>query len=763
MVRIFTNRIMNNKIQMSSVKGVWFANLTLSISLLGLAACQNQSAQVAFTEAKRTPSKPLEKVPQMNYARIKQLSIPAPVAQRRESEREYHGKKLIDPYFWLKDKNYPEVKDESILGYLKQENAYHSAFLQAHQSLVDTIFEEFKGRTDETEASVPYIENGYEYRWFFREGEEYRTRSRKNLKTGEEAIFLDETKLAEGHKYFVVGDWEISADNKLLAYSFDTEGNERYQIKIVNLETGKYLDDVLDDVQGTVAFSSDGKSVLYGLLEPGRWHAKEIKVHHIGTQQNKDTALFVEEDDGYFIGFARTSSKEFFVVASRQGEVQESYVVPTDLSKPLSLVVSRKEGFTQTIDHAHGYFYLLANDTHKNARLARVADDSPGYANWETLIEGSDLSYLLNFKAFDDFLVMRLREQGLEKIRLLDYPKSGRLELSSKDIKFPEDVYTASLGVNPEFKTESLRLNYQSMVTPDTVYDYQLKSGELSAKKVQKIPSGYDKSQYTAERIMIPARDGVKIPVSLVYKKGFKKDGSHPMWLYGYGAYSATITPAFSAMRLSALDRGFVYAIAHVRGGSMMSYQWYLDGKLKKRTNTFNDFIDVAKGLVERNYVSAGNISASGRSAGGELMGAITIQAPELWRSVTLGVPFVDVLNTMLDASLPLTPPEWKEWGNPLENAEDYDLIQSYSPYDNIRKQAYPPMYVSGGINDPRVTYWEPAKWTAKMRAEKTDDNLLVMRINMGAGHFANSGRYGRLKDFAEEFAFMFLAHEITK
>ena len=730
--------------------------------VLGLSACNN-AQNIEQASEKITSTETVADKKEMSYPRIKQLEIPAPIAPRIESEREYHGKKLEDPYFWLKDQGYPEVNDEPVLDYLKAENAYHAAFLEPHTALVDTIFEEFKGRTDETEESVPYIENGYEYRWFYREEEEYRTRSRKNLETGEESVFLDETKLAEGHEYFVLGDWEISPDNTLLAYSFDTAGDERYQVKIFNLKTGEYLDDVLEDVQRSVAFSSDGKSLVYALLEKDRWHSKEIKVHTLGTAQDQDTLLYKEEDDGFFIGFYQTSSKEFFIVSSGQGEVQESYAVPADLSKPLTMMVGRESGFQQTIDHAHGHFYILANDSHKNSRFARVPDSDPAYKNWETLIEGTDLSYLLGLQAFDDFIVIKLRENGLEKIRLLDYPIEGASDLSSKDVQFPEDVFAASIGINPEFKTDFLRLNYESMVTPDTVYDYQLATGELVTKKIKKIPSGYDKSQYISERIMIPARDGVEIPVSIVYKKGFKKDGSHPMWLYGYGAYAATITPSFSTLRLSALDRGFVYAVAHVRGGSMMSYQWYLDGKLEKRTNTFNDFVDVANGLVERKYVSAGNISVSGRSAGGELMGAVTIQAPDLWRSVNLGVPFVDVLNTMLDASLPLTPPEWKEWGNPIESSEDYDLIQSYSPYDNIEKREYPPMYVSGGLNDPRVTYWEPAKWTAKMRAEKTDDNLLVMRINMGAGHFANSGRYGRLRDYAEEYAFMFLAHDINQ
>ncbi len=709
----------------------------------------------------------LKKNTMSKYSRLTQLATPAPSAKRVDSERTYHGKTLHDPYFWLKDPSYPNVDDEPVLDYLKQENAYHKAFLEPHKALVDTVFEEFKGRTDETEESVPYIENGYEYRWFYREGEEYRTRERTSLATGKSEVFLDETALAKGHKYFVLGDWEISSDNRYLAYSFDTAGDERYQVKIQDLKTGQYLDDQLNDVQGEVSFSSDGKSLIYSLLEKERWHAKEIKVHTIGQTQDKDLTLYTEKDDGYFIGFNQTSSKQFFVISSSQGEVQESYVIGSDLSGDLQLMVSRDDGFQQTIDHAHGYFYLLANDTHKNFRLARVKDTEPQRDNWQTLQAGRDDSYLLSLQNFDGFMALKSRDKGFEKIELIEYPgkelDKGKASLKRTNIEFPEAVFTASVGVNPEFNTDFLRVHYQSMITPDTTFDYQVNGKQLVTRKVKKVPSGYDTNQYESERVMIPARDGVEIPVTLVYKKGFKKDGRQPMWLYGYGAYAATISPTFSTMRLSALDRGFSFAIAHVRGGAMMGYQWYLDGKLDKRTNTFNDFVDVAKGLVERDYVAAGNISISGRSAGGELMGAVTIQAPELWRSVNLGVPFVDVLNTMLDATLPLTPPEWKEWGNPIESAQDYALIQSYSPYDNIEKRAYPPMYVSGGLNDPRVTYWEPAKWTAKMRAEKTDDNLLVMRINMGAGHFANSGRYGRLRDYAEEYAFMFLAHGISQ
>ncbi len=696
-------------------------------------------------------------MPEPEFPRLQKLDNVAPVADKIPHQEKHHQRILSDHYHWLKDQGYPVVDDKPIISYLEEENAYYQRFLEPNRALVDTIFEEFKGRTNEEETSVPYISNGYEYRWFFRPGEEYRTRSRKNLTSGDEAIFLDETALAKGNDYFVIGDWDISLDNRYLAYSFDTEGDERYQVKVKDLQTGDYLEDVLNDVQGEIVFSSDGKTLLYALLEKGRWHSKNINVHTFGTDQSADKTVYYEEDDGFFIGFDKTSSDEFIVIVSSQGELQESYVLPADFSGEPIQIASRDDGFTQRIDHAHGEFYILANDSHKNFRLVKVADDAPVQENWQTLIEGSDGSYLLGLQTFQDFMVIKSRDVGFEKIHIRSY------DGGSHEVVFPEELFTADLGVNLEFKQDFVRLAYESMITPSTVYDYGLSTKELVTRKVQKIPSGYDKSQYHTKRVMATARDGVQIPVSLVYKKGMKQDASQPLWLYGYGAYSATIEPSFSSGRLSALDRGFVYAIAHVRGGAMLGYNWYLDGKLDKRTNTFNDFVDVAKYLVDEKYVAAGNISISGRSAGGELMGAAVIQAPELWRSVNLGVPFVDVLNTMLDASLPLTPPEWKEWGNPIESADDYDLIASYSPYDNIQKTEYPPMFVSGGINDPRVTYWEPAKWTARMRELKTDNNLLVMRMNMGAGHFSNSGRYGRLKDYAEEYAFMFLAHGINQ
>ncbi len=698
--------------------------------------------------------------PQMPSAhpRLTQLDIPAPQAAEKPFTATYHGMTLSDPYNWIRDPDYPDVNDQEVLGYLKAENDYFDAFLKPHQKLVDTLVEEFKGRTDETEESVPWQHHGYEYRWYYKEGEEYQTHSRKNLATGEETIFLDESKLAQGHDYFDLLSWDISPDGKYLAYSLNTSGDERYTVHIVDLKTGAPVDLPLENVQGDVAFGGDSQTLIYGLLDKEKWFVRSINLHKIGSSQAQDIVLYTERDESFYLGFQITSSKQFLVLNSAKSDVNETYVVPMkDLrSKPM-LLASREENFSYSVDHGNGFFYILANDEHINFRLAKVADSQPQYEHWQTIIAGSNALYQRQIQTFEQFYVLEVRENGLDQINVFDYQGNGY------SVDFPEQVKTVRMGKNVEFSQGFVRLDYESMITPSTVLDFDVSSKTLTTRKVQNIPSGYDKSNYVTKRIMAQARDGVSIPITLVYRKDFRQDGRAPLMLEGYGAYGLTYDPEFDAMRLSLLDRGFAFAIAHARGSDMMGYQWYLDGKLDKRTNTFNDFVDVAKHLINENYVAAGNISISGRSAGGELMGAAVIQAPDLWRSVTLGVPFVDVLNTMLDASLPLTPPEWAEWGNPIEDPAVYDLLLSYSPYDNIEKREYPPMLITGGLNDPRVTYWEPAKFAAKMRNYKTDNNLLVMRINMGAGHFANSGRYGRQMDYAEEFAFVLLAHDITQ
>ncbi|GLS27715.1 S9 family peptidase [Marinibactrum halimedae] len=683
----------------------------------------------------------------------------SPSAKQKPFDFTHHGITVSDPWNWLRDPDYPNTDDEDVLAYLKAENAYFHQWLEDYTPLKNTLFKEFKGRLDETETSVPWVNNGYEYKWEYRDGEEYKTYLRKPLGKDDSAyrVFLDAPQLAKGIDYFDLGGFDISPDNQFLAYSVNTDGSERYTVHLIDLNSGKTLPDTVENTSGQLLFTQ-GNALVYGALETEKWRVESINVHYLGTPSEKDKVLLAESDDGFFLGFESTSDDEYLIIGSGQAEISEYYVVPqSDLSvKPL-LLASRERGFNYELDHAHGKFWIVANDKHVNFRIASVEDNAPQYENWKTVVEGSDKTYIKSVQTFNKFLAIKQSVNGLDQLVLRDY------DGNESAIDFPESVYTASFFNNPEFEQPHLRLHYESMITPDTVFDYQLSSKTLIERKVKAIPSGYDKSQYETKRLMIPARDGVRVPVSIMHKKGVKLDGSNPLHLYAYGAYGYGMSPSFASNRLSLVNRGVIYAIAHVRGGDEMGYQWYLDGKLKKRNNTFNDFIDVARGLIDKGYTQAGNISISGRSAGGELMGAVTIQAPELWSSVILGVPFVDVLNTMLDATLPLTPPEWEQWGNPIKDKAAFELIRSYSPYDNISATDYPAMLVTGGLNDPRVTYWEPAKWTAKMRHLKTDNNLLMMRMNMGAGHFSNSGRYGRLLDNAEEMTFTLLSHGISE
>jgi oligopeptidase B len=569
---------------------------------------------------------------------------------------------------------------------------------------------------------------------------------------------MDENLLAEGHEYFALGDWDISPDNDYLAYSVDTDGNERSIIKIKSLTTHEYLEEELADAAGSVVFSQNSQSLVYSLLAKDKWRTLSVNVHKLRTQQSQDKVLLSEADETFYLDFDLTSSEQYLILTTSDSDRTEVSVVNmADLSQAPKMLNTRDQNFKLEVDHGNGHFYMLTNDSHVNFRIAKTKENELHPDQWQTVFAGSDTKYFKALQVFKDFVAIGQSIQGVESIRIL--PNGG----ASHQISLPENVASVSLGANPEFSQKHVRIRYESMITPGSIYDYDVTNHTLNLRKSRTIPSGYDKRQYQTERIMAEARDGTNIPVTIVYKKGFKKDGSQPLYLYAYGAYGMGLEPDFSTTRLSLLNRGFAFAYAHVRGGDEMGYQWYLDGKLDKRTNTFNDFVDIAHHLIEEGDVTKGNISIEGGSAGGELMGVVVNQAPDLWRSVNLAVPFVDVLNTMLDATLPLTPPEWSEWVNPLMSKETFEFIQSYSPYDNIQAKEYPPMLVTGGLNDPRVTYWEPAKWTAKMRATKTDNNLLVMRINMGAGHFSNTGRYGRLKDSAEEYAFTLIAHDIER
>jgi oligopeptidase B len=676
-------------------------------------------------------------------------NLKPPVAEKRAHSSTHHGITIEDPYYWLKDQSYPKVDDADVLAYLKQENAYFESKMASQKPLVDELFTEMKARIKEDDSSVPQKDGDWIYWSKFDEGAQYRKHYRKAAKGGDDQLIFDENEMAKGKEYFRLGELEISPDGKLMAYAFDNNGSERFEARVRDLSTGKELADIIPGTLSSIVWTSDSKGFVYGLANDN-WRTDNARLHRLGDDPAKDKLLYKEADEGFGVGVGLTAQEDWILISAGDNVTSEIRLVPASdpAAKPI-LVKPRNVGVQYSVDVRDGKIWVLTNDDHVNFRLATAPLDKPD--QWTTLIAGSDKNYLTGVSLFKDFFVTESRVDGLDQVDIRQYSDPAK----TQRIAFPEASYDAGLSSNPEYDTKKLRLAYESMVTPDTVYDYDVASKKLETLKVQEIPSGYDASQYTTERLMITARDGVQVPVSVVYKKGFKKDGSQPLHLYAYGAYGYAIPPGFSTTRLSLVDRGFAYAIAHIRGGDDLGYQWYLDGKLKKRTNTFNDFVDVGKGLIAQGYTAKGKLTASGGSAGGELMGAVANQSPEIFGAIVAHVPFVDVLNTMLDESLPLTPGEWPEWGNPIKDKDAFELLRSYSPYDQVAAKAYPPMLYTGGLNDPRVTYWEPAKMVAKLRATKIDDNLLLLKINMGAGHGGKSGRWDSLTETAEEFAFI--------
>ncbi|EGD57641.1 oligopeptidase B [Novosphingobium nitrogenifigens DSM 19370] len=680
------------------------------------------------------------------------ISAP-PRADKRASSFTHHGVTVEDDYAWLRDPGYPEVTDPDVLGYLEAENAWFAARMGDRQPLMDKLFTEMRGRIKEADRSVPQKDGAYLYWVEYEEGAEYKKWWRRPVEGGADELVLDETALAEGKDYFRLGALSVSNDGKRLAWSIDDNGSERFTARIKVIATGEILPDVIPDTLSGLVWTSDDSALVYARVN-GQWRTDTLLVHRIGTPLEEDTVLFHEADEGFRVGVGLSASERWLVIATGDHETSEVHLVPAaDPTATPILVRARETGIEYDVDvldrgdGSEPVLYIHTNDTHENFRLATAALSSP--AQWTTLIEGSDAFYLTGFDLFRDFYVIEGRVRGLDRIEVRYYDDPARIEA----IAFPEESYEAALADNPEWVTDRLRLTYESMVSPATVYDYHVTDKRLELLKVQEIPSGYDASLYVTQRLEIPARDGTAIPVSIMMRKDRTGDG--PLYLYGYGAYGIAIGPGFSTARLSLVDRGMAFAIAHIRGGDDLGRRWYKDGKLDKRTNTFNDFVDVARGLVERGLTAPGRIAIAGGSAGGELMGAVINTDPDLWGAVVAHVPFVDVLNTMLDETLPLTPGEWPEWGNPIEDAQAFALIRSYSPYDQVRAQAYPPLMVTAGLNDPRVTYWEPAKWVAKLRELKTDGNELVLKTNMGAGHGGKSGRFESLKETAEEFAFI--------
>lgn len=726
-------------------------------------------------------------------------NLTPPVAPTKPHSFSHHGDTVSDPYFWLKDPGYPDVTDKEVLGYLGAENDYYESVTKGDKPQIEALFAEIKGRMREDDEGVPYSQGCYDFRWAFQPGKQYRTwyyRVRAedpfNAENWAETwdVLFDENVAAEGLEYFKLGTLAVSPDGRFMATSADTNGSERYTMTVKNLETGEMLVETLPETSGEVVWAQDSQTFFYVKVSK-EWRPYQVRGHILGmaADGSDDPIIYEESSTSFFVHIHETSSEDFLVVRCADHVTAENHVL--DLKKPsliqkndglvqkspgfspktpssplifdsknLICASPRRENHDYSIDHAAEGFVIRSNKNHMNYGVFIALDVRE--KSWLEQLSGSETRYIRGVQAFDFFTAVEDRIDGLDQITLLS------ADGSACQVPMGEAVYEVGLANNTESGQGFIRLGFSSLLTPPTVLDVpvSLASGVISPgepviRKVQEIPSGYDRSQYRSERLMVTARDGSKVPVSIVYRADWKKNTNTPMHLYGYGAYGLGMSPSFSAARLSLLDRGFIYAIAHIRGGDELGKGWYENGKLDARTNTFNDFVDVAKSLIDQGYAAKGGISISGGSAGGELMGAVLNQAPELFKGAVLHVPFVDVLNTMLDADLPLTPIEWPEWGNPIEDTGAYQNIKGYCPYTNMEAKAYPPMFVTGGLNDPRVTYWEPAKWTAKMRSLKTDDNLLVMKINMGAGHGGKSGRFERYYEVAEEYMFLMKCFEV--
>ena len=673
---------------------------------------------------------------------------PPPVADRRPHQTTHHGVTISDDWAWLRDAGYPTVTDEDVLSYLKAENEYFDAAMAPHKGLVDTLFEEMKGRIKEDLSSVPAPDGPYDYWWAFSPGDQYRRWYRRLGATGAEELIFDEVAAAKALEYFRLGAIVTSPDYKLLATLVDDDGSERFKLRIRDVASGTDLETVSAVAMGAPVWAADSKGIAFTEVNE-HWRSDKAKYHRLGDDPASAVTLYEEtQDKGFQVGLGKSHDDRLIFIATGDNTTSEVRFVPaSDPAATPTLIAERRANVEYNPDAAHGRLWIVTNDAHINFRLVSAALDTPG--EWREEIPGSDRTYLRGATSFRDHLALTTRVDGLDQLVLRTY------DGAETPLPFTEAAYSADFAGNADFAPAAYRLSYSSMVTPPTVFDYHPAEQRLETLRVLEIPSGHDPADYVIDRRLITARDGAKVPVSIVRRADSKLDGSGRLFVYGYGAYGMAIPPGFSPTRLSLVDRGFAYAIAHIRGGDDMGHGWYLDGKLKQRTNTFNDFVDVARGLVELGYAKEGRIAAQGGSAGGELMGAVVNQAPELWGAVVADVPFVDVLNTMLDGDLPLTPGEWPEWGNPIEDKAAFDLIRSYSPYDNVEAKPYPPMLITGGLNDPRVTYWEPAKWAAKLRATKTDGKLLLLKINMGAGHGGKSGRWDSIREQAEAYAFV--------
>ena len=681
-----------------------------------------------------------------------------PKATKKPYEMTEHGNTRIDNYYWMRltddqksAKKYDNQTAE-VVEYIEDENSYLESNLSHTKNFQDDLFEEIVGRIEKDDESVPYFDNGYFYYSRYESGKEYAIHCRKKGSLdGQEEILLDENILADGFDYFAIGGRRVSPDNKWLAYGVDTLSRRIYEIHFKNLETGEVLETTIPNSSYGVAWANDNKTVFYTSKNEITLLGEKIWRHKMGSKSSNDKLIYFEKDDTFYTGVYRSKSGKFIIIYHQSTLVSDYQILNAD-SPDGSFKKFTKRGTEHeySIDHYNDKFYIITNWKAKNNRLMETPDKRTSMSNWKEVIPHRDDVHLLGMEIFKNHLVLNERKNGLRGLRVI-HQKSGKDEY----LDFGEETYTASISVNEEFDTNILRYSYTSMVTPRSTYDYNMDSGTFDLMKEQKVVGGYDKSLYHSERIYAIGRDGNKVPISMVYKKDMKKDAQQNLLLYAYGSYGSTRDPSFSSTTLSLLDRGFIYAIAHVRGGQIYGRQSYDDGKMLNKKNTFYDFIDAAKYLVEKKYTDSQHLFAEGGSAGGLLIGAVVNMEPELWKGAIAAVPFVDVITTMLDASIPLTSGEWDEWGNPKEK-KYYDYMLSYSPYDQITDRNYPNLLVTSGFFDSQVQYWEPLKYVAKLRDNWQGENKLYLHMNMDAGHGGKSGRFRRYREVALEYAFMF-------
>ncbi len=681
-------------------------------------------------------------------------SATPPQAKVVEKTLEIHGHARADDYYWLNDRENPDV-----IAYLEAENKYTESVMAPVKGFEDSLFEEIVGRIKPTDVSVPVKVDGYYYYSRFEEGNEYPFHCRKkdSLKADEQ-VMLDVNAMSEGHEYYAVGRRAVSSGHDILSYAVDTVGRRIYTIQFKNLTTGEILADEIPAVTGNMAWANDNKTLFYSKQDPETLRSYRIYRHELGSDPSQDKLVYEEQDETFNTFVFKTKSKKYIIIGSDQTLSSEYRYV--DAGKPrdgFTVILPRERDHEYSVDHYRDHFYIRTNFEAQNFRLMRTPVDRTAKKHWEEVLPHREDVLLEGFEIFKKFLVVEERKDGLVELRVRPWSGKGEHYLD-----FGEPAYVSYIGANPEFETSVLRYGYSSMTTPNSTFDYDMVSREKTLLKQTEVLGGFDASNYVTERLTARARDGIEVPISLVYRKGFEKNGKQPLLLYGYGSYGATIDAGFRSSRLSLIDRGFVYAIAHVRGGQTLGRQWYENGKLLNKKNTFTDFIDCAEHLVAENYTNPDRLFAQGGSAGGLLMGAVVNMRPELFRGVVAAVPFVDVVTTMLDDSIPLTTSEYDEWGNPNDK-EYYDYILSYSPYDQVAAKGYPNLLVTTGLHDSQVQYWEPAKWVAKLRAMKTDDNRLLLKTNMEAGHGGTTGRYKRYRETAFAYAFMLDLAEIRR